>query len=128
MGLNSLVLLTSNSNAYIGALGTIAGMGVVFLTLILIAFIISGFKYIGRTSNKQATKVVVEKKVPVMKASPEPVKEEDDLELVAVITAAIAATMGTSSDRLVVKSLRRVGGNRSGWNATGRQESVNNNF
>lgn len=32
----------------------------------------------------------------------------DELELVAVITAAIAASMGTTSDKLRVKSLRKV--------------------
>ncbi|MEG0999917.1 MAG: sodium pump decarboxylase subunit gamma, partial [Cellulosilyticaceae bacterium] len=32
----------------------------------------------------------------------------DELELVAVITAAIAASMGTTSDRLQVRSLRQV--------------------
>ena len=33
--------------------------------------------------------------------------EADDLELIAVITAAIAASEGTSSDGLVVRSIRK---------------------
>ena len=46
------------------------------------------------------------------------VKEEeeelsDDLELVAVITAAIAASAGTSTDGFVVRSIRR--SNNSRW-------------
>ena len=46
------------------------------------------------------------------------VKEEeeelsDDLELVAVITAAIAASAGTSTDGFVVRSIRR--SNNSKW-------------
>ena len=52
-------------------------------------------------------------------ASPTPIVEHtaleevvedvtDELELVAVITAAIAASMGTTSDRLQVRSLRKV--------------------
>ena len=36
----------------------------------------------------------------------------DDLELVAVITAAIAASMGTSTDGFVVRSIRRAGKSR----------------
>ena len=34
-------------------------------------------------------------------------EEVDDLELVAVITAAVAASMNTSVDNLVVRSIRR---------------------
>ena len=34
-------------------------------------------------------------------------EEADDLELVAVITAAVAATMGTSTDGFVVRSIKR---------------------
>ena len=37
---------------------------------------------------------------------------EDDLELVAVITAAIAASEGTSADGLVVRSIRKVNNRR----------------
>ena len=36
-------------------------------------------------------------------------EEEDDCELVAVITAAIAASEGTAADGLVVRSIRKVG-------------------
>ena len=38
--------------------------------------------------------------------------EEDDLELVAVITAAIAASEGTSADGIVVRSIRKVNNRR----------------
>ena len=43
-----------------------------------------------------------------------PVEEDltDDLELVAVITAAIAASENTSADGLVVRSIRRAPGNK----------------
>ena len=40
---------------------------------------------------------------------PEEENLTDDLELVAVITAAIAAAEETSTDGLVVRSIRRVG-------------------
>ena len=39
----------------------------------------------------------------------ETVEEEDDLELVAVIAAAIAASEGTDPNGLVVRSIKRVG-------------------
>lgn len=127
MGLYDLALLTTErSYTYIGVLSTIAGMGVVFLTLIVIALLISVFgKGINSLSKKDAAKTSVAKET-VTQPAPvvEPVDESDDLELVAVITACIAASMNTSNDKLVVKSLRRVGQARSAWNAAGRKDSV----
>ena len=58
---------------------------------------------------------------PAPAAAPAPVVEEvvtvdetDDLELIAVITAAIAAQEGTSTDGFVVRSIRRRPSNK--WN------------
>ena len=89
-------------------LNTLLGMGTVFGVLIFLAFLISLMKYIpaildGFTS-KQEQPVVVEKPAVVET----PIEEEsDDLELIAVITAAIAAQEGTSTDGFVVRSIRR---------------------
>lgn len=127
MGLYNLALLTvERSNTYIGALGTIAGMGVVFLTLIVIALLIWAFGTgIDKMNHKKAVqKTAIQEVKPEVIPQDEPVDESDDLELVAVITACIAASMNTSNDKLVVKSLRRVGQTRSAWNAAGRKESV----
>ena len=88
------------------ALNTLMGMGTVFGVLILISLIIYCFRFIGKLENigkKKETPVVVE-------TAPEVVEEiplTDDLELVAVITAAIAASEGTSTDSFVVRSIHR---------------------
>lgn len=122
--LNSFVLLATESNysiadkVNIGLLGTISGMLIVFLALIVISIMLGRFKHL----NKPKKQVVVEEPKPVVEAVPveTPQEEQDDLELVAVITAAIAASLGTSSDRLRVKSLRRVATRKSGWNTNRR--------
>ena len=64
---------------------------------------------IGNMGKKKETAPVKET-TPTEKVVAEPilVQEQDDLELVAVITAAIAASLGTSSDKLQVRSLRKV--------------------
>ena len=49
--------------------------------------------------------------------------EMDDLELVAVITASIAATMGTSPEGLQVRSLRKT---NNVWGMSGRSEQIYN--
>lgn len=92
-------------------LNTLLGMGTVFVVLIFISFIISLFKYIPAIEEKFRKKAAP---APVTAAVPasEPVVEvvehaEDDLELAAVITAAIAAAEGTASDGFVVRSIKR---------------------
>lgn len=91
-------------------LNTLLGMGTVFAVLILIAFIISLFKYIpviqaafSKKSKKEETVITEDAAVPVA----ESVDETDDLELVAVIAAAIAAYEGTTMDGFVVRSIKR---------------------
>ena len=96
-------------------LNTILGMGTVFSVLIFIAFIISLFKYISVIENalknkkaKPAAKDKAEETTAVADAAPVAAEEScDDLELVAVIAAAIAAAEGTSTDSFVVRSIRR---------------------
>lgn len=89
-------------------LNTLLGMGTVFAVLILLAFIISLMKYIPTLMDMlQGKKAPVIEKKAEDKVIMESVDETDDLELVAVITAAIAASEGTSSDGFVVRSIRR---------------------
>lgn len=98
-------------------LNTVLGMGTVFAVLIFLAFLISLIKYIPMLVDKFTKKNEKPVQVAVPKVE-EPVKEEaecaDDLELVAVITAAIAAQEGTSTDGFVVRSIRRRPSNN--WN------------
>lgn len=97
-------------------MNTVLGMGTVFVVLIFLAFIISLLKYIpsiiGKFGKKEEQKETVEKKPVVVEQNETPAM--DDLELVAVITAAIAAETGTSSDDFVVRSIKRRTSNN--WN------------
>jgi len=91
-----------------GTRALVSGLGTVFIVLILISLIISLFKYIKPAQPKtKEVKPAETKKVEV--------KKEDDLELVAVITAAIAASLNTTTDKLQVRSIRRVN-SRPRWN------------
>lgn len=94
-------------------MNTLMGMGTVFLVLIFISLLIGCFKYIGVFEEKMKAKeaAAAAPAVPVQAVAPV-VEEElvDDLELVAVITAAIAAAANTSADGLVVRSIKRVPG------------------
>lgn len=101
-------------------LNTILGMGTVFVVLIFISFIIFllGFvpKLIGLFSRKK-TKAEVAPQVAPVQSVVEPVQTAsatDDLEIIAVITAAIQASMedegeSVPRDGLVIRSIKRRG-------------------
>ncbi len=101
-------------------MNTLMGMGIVFLVLIFISWIISMFKYINRfeagMSKKEAPAAApAPAAVPMPAAVPAPiavpVQEEmsDDTELISVIAAAIAASEGKeTAEGLVVRSIKRV--------------------
>ena len=102
-------------------INTVICLAVVFAVLIFISFLISLFKYIPKLEaplSKKDKKTELAENAVVNTVSQIEVKEEeeelsDDLELVAVITAAIAASAGTSTDGFVVRSIRR--SNNSRW-------------
>ena len=89
------------------ALNTLMGMGTVFCVLILISLIIYCFRFIPMLLGGKKKKKEEKTETPAPAA---PVVEEtltDDLELVAVISAAIAASEGTTTDSFVVRSIHR---------------------
>ncbi len=99
------------------ALNTLMGMGTVFAVLILISLIISAMGIIPKLQEKAKNKKTVEAAKDAKTESMDNAiaqiieKEElsDDLELVAVIAAAIAAYEGSAStDGFVVRSVRRI--------------------
>ena len=100
-------------------LNTLLGMGTVFVVLILISFIISGFAGINKLQSKKDGKEKKEevKVSPVDNTIAQIIEKEelsDDQELVAVIAAAVAAYEGASStDGFVVRSIKR---SRGTWN------------
>lgn len=96
------------------ALNTLIGMGSVFAVLILLAFIISLFRYVSVFENRGKKKAETEKTAAPIPAAAAPVEAApaDDLQLIAVITAAIAVAEGTSADGFVVRSIKRRSNNK----------------
>lgn len=97
------------------ALNTLIGMGTVFIVLIIIIGVISLFKFIPMIQDRLAKKNagnVQESGVSAATQMSNVQKDtdvSDDLELVAVIAAAIAASEGAASaDGFVVRSIRKV--------------------
>ena len=116
------------SNLGYGAVVAVIGLLFVFLGLILIIaaiYAISAIlKKLTGEKNEKATKAeAVPEPVQVAAPAETPVVEEisvsDDNELIAVITAAIAAMDGGSKN-FVIRSVRRV----AGWKNAARAEQV----
>lgn len=105
-------------------LNTVLGMGTVFAVLVLISFIIYllGVLCGGQpkaekgpkaektvnTAKPVAKETNVEEEMVAAIAAASMAAQSDDKELVAVISAAIAAATGTSTDNFVVRSIRKV--------------------
>ena len=94
------------------SVNTLVGMGTVFIMLIIIMFIImllGAVCNIGKGKKKEDKKDSVDKAIDGIVAREEESSLTDDLELVAVISAAIAASEGASdTDGFVVRSIRRI--------------------
>ena len=114
--MDSLTINAHYSTAEIlkkAGLNTILGMGTVFVVLIFLIFVISLFKYVGKIGQKETAPKAAPAPAPAVPAAPVEEDLTDDLELVAVISAAIAASENTSTDSFVVRSIKKV--NRSKW-------------
>lgn len=102
-------------------LNTLIGIVVVFAVLILISLLISCFKYINmaetawKNRKENKARVAAEGMDNAVAQIVQKEEEElvDDLELAAVISAAVAAYTGSSADGFVVRSIKK--SNKKRW-------------
>lgn len=109
---------------------TATGLIIVFSVLVILMVVLVLMKTIFYKDPTSAVKTEAPK--PVEKA-PEPapaiqVTPADDGELIAVLTAAIAASLNTSTYNLQIKSYRRIGQNAPAWNRAGISETINSRY
>lgn len=120
MVLNSItadLVLTVKEILMKALVNTLLGMGTVFCVLIFISMLISCFKFISKAQNKPKDSKLEAKADNKTQTSPvleTEADEIDDYELIAVISAAIAAAEGTSVDGFRVRSIKRAKNNT--WN------------
>lgn len=89
-------------------LNTLMGISIVFMILVLICLIIYCFNIIPVIQDMFSKKEEpVKDSAPVVAVSNDQPTEADDLELIAVIAAAIAMQTGASTDDFVVRSIKR---------------------
>ncbi|MDD6762165.1 MAG: OadG family protein [Clostridiales bacterium] len=101
----------------------VIGLSIVFGVLLILMCVLYVF---GLIFNKKPKKTEVS--VPAEAAAPvvEEPAEEDEEELIAILTAAVAASLNTSTYNLKIKSYRRISDNRPAWNRAGLRETIGN--
>lgn len=106
---------------------TLLGLAIVFAVLIILMLVLMLFKVVFyKDPSKQTVSVDTAESV-------EPAAEimentTDEEELVAVLTAAVAASLNTSTYNLRIKSYRRTDNKMPAWNKAGVTETINNRF
>lgn len=104
---------------------TVMGIVVVFAVLVLIMLVIKAMALFS-SENKKVDELPVQAPAQAPVQVTETKTNSDDTELIAVITAAIAAAMGKSASSLMIRSYKKISGNV--WNRAGRSETLENRF
>jgi len=101
------------------------GMAITFVVLIIIwGLIIAMTKFLNTAQPKKEAVKIAKPSAP----APQPAAQEtveDSEELIAVITAAIAANLNTATHNIVVKNIVRVPDVTPAWGRAGRLDQMN---
>ncbi len=111
-----------------GLITTILGMGITFIALVVLQFVIGLMAKISQ--DKPAAIEQVDPQKPVAIEQPEAavkLKEKDE-ELVAAITTAIAMQLRTSVSKIVIRNIEKIEESTSTWQKTGIAEHMNNSL
>lgn len=117
---------------------TVIGLSIVFGVLVILMIVLMLFKVIFYKDPKKQKKSADNAKTEAIESVPAAVEaasavsgasdEIPEDELVAVLTAAVAASLNTSTYNLRIKSYRRVDGRQNAWNRAGLTETINNRY
>ncbi len=108
-----------------GLLITALGMGVTFLALIALSFMLDLLRILFYKDPNKNKPVEVKEEAPKVQEVEIVKEDKEDEELIAVITAAIAASINTSTHNIIVKNIFRVQDTTPAWNKAGRLEQMN---
>ena len=120
-----LIKQMSTSDKMLGSLiTTLLGMGITFVVLILLWGIIVLMTKILNKPGKSDAATVAPAPAAQPKGGDTLTAIEEDTSLIAVITAAIAASLQKSGQSIVVKNIRRVSDNMPAWARAAKQEQI----
>lgn len=106
---------------------TVFSMVIVFLALLIISYLIKGLQNFSQKDKKKSKETI--ENIDLVNSEKEVEKVEESLndeELVAVIAAAVAASIGVDVSNVRIKSIKRVSQNTPIWSKVGREEQIFN--
>lgn len=122
---HDITALTFGEKMLGGLAATVLSMAIVFLVLVLLIGIIKAMDSIVNPKSKQENEESNEfDNIQSYEQEQEP--SEDISELIAVISAAVACSMGVSESKIRVVNINRVGNDSPTWAKNGRLEQLQN--
>ena len=118
----TLKALSFGNKLLAGLVTTLLGMGITFIALIILQFLIS---WMDRLINRPSKDVITAAPAPRVMSTPEAGSRVDEGELVAVITATLALQMKTSVNTIVIRNIRKIEDRSPLWNRAGIIEQMN---
>ena len=108
-----------------GIIVTLFSIVMVFVVLVIISAFISMLKFLDKKEIEPVKEVMTKDDKAKETKDPEMVESVDDEELIAVISAAVAASMGLALPDINIQSIKRVETSQPAWARAGRQEQIN---
>lgn len=118
--------LSLSDRLFAGLITTLLGMGITFMSLVILQIVI------GLTAKLAAPKPIKEVSVQTKEASLQNPAEKqlpnDEDEIVAAITTALAVQLKTSVGNIIIRNIEKVGEPSSAWHKAGIAEHMNNSL
>ncbi len=109
-----------------GLMTTILGMGITFSALVILLFIITWMnKLLDKTPAPSAAPAKLQPPKETTVTPPTQSKADNDNELVAAITTAIAMSLKTSASNIVIRNIEKIDNSSPQWNKAGIIEQMN---
>jgi len=120
----TLQTLTATQRLMAGLVTTILGMGITFVSLVIVQFVISLMARF--TAPRPAYQPQAEPEQGGKKAAA-PNDRQKDEELVAAITVALAMQLQTATSNIVIRNIKRIEDRTPAWSKAGLAEQMNIN-
>lgn len=124
--MNGAEAFTTQYDWATGGLVAVLGFGTVFVVLMIIMFVLIIMEKIFAKSKAPKKEESVVKPITEAVVNEKVEDEVDDFEIISVLTAAIAASLNTSTYNLRIKSYKRLGDASSLWGDASKKENVYN--
>lgn len=120
----TLKTLTAMQRLTAGLITTMLGMGITFISLVILQFVIT---LMAKFSGEKAPAEQLIGPVPATVAETATDNTQKDEELVAAITVALAVQLKTAASNIVIRNIRKVEDHSPVWNKVGLTEQMTNN-